>query len=162
MSLSRFFSLAAIALLLFAGACTRTTNTNVAPSANANATTAPSATNRTVSTNSAATNVNTGTTPVNTNTATPTLTVVVSRTGLQPAQPTVTAGTRVTFQNTDNAQHQIVSNPHPTHTGLPGFEVNLSPGESQSYTFSRIGDWGFHDHLDAANALFQGVVRVTS
>lgn len=154
MAYTRLLTLAAVALLLFAGACTRSnspSNTNTPSTTPSNTTTAPSTTNRTVTTNSAATN---------TTTTAPALTVVISQAGLQPAQPMVTAGARVTFQNADSAVHQIASNPHPAHSDLPGFEVNLSPGASQSFTFSQAGTWGFHDHLDPTNTRFQGRIQV--
>lgn len=154
MAYTRLLTLAAVALLLFAGACTRSnspSNTNAASTTPSNTTTTPSTTNRTVTTNSAATN---------TTTAAPALTVVISQAGLQPAQPSVTVGARVTFQNADSVVHQIASNPHPVHSNLPGFELNLSPGASQSFTFLRQGNWGFHDHVDPTNTRFQGSIQV--
>lgn len=80
---------------------------------------------------------------------------------LQTKLLTVAAGTTVVFKNSDTASHQIASNPHPVHTDLPGFDTGpIAPGASASFPFTKIGSWGYHDHLDAFNANLQGTVIV--
>lgn len=40
----------------------------------------------------------------------------------------------------------VASDPHPIHTDLPGFDPRKVQ-ESFSFTFDRVGEWGFHNHL---------------
>lgn len=76
----------------------------------------------------------------------------ITSAGFSPADITVKSGTVVTFKNLDTAPHWPASNPHPTHTDLPGFDAlkALANGESYSFTFTQVGKWGFHDHLNPA------------
>jgi plastocyanin len=78
------------------------------------------------------------------------VTVSITDTGFEPATVTVAPGTTVTFVNNGQAAHWPASNPHPTHTGLPGFDAlkALATGESYSFTFTKVGTWGYHDHLN--------------
>lgn len=79
-------------------------------------------------------------------------TISISDTGFSPATVTVKSGTTVTFMNNGQALHWPASNPHPVHTDLSGFDAQkgLATGESYSFTFTKTGTWGFHDHLNAA------------
>lgn len=79
-----------------------------------------------------------------------TSTISISDTSFVPATGRVAAGTTVTFINNGQALHWPASDPHPVHTGLPGFDAKkgLATGEEYSFTFSKVGTWGFHDHLN--------------
>jgi plastocyanin len=79
--------------------------------------------------------------------------------GFSPDNITVKSGTVVTFKNLDSAPHWPASDPHPTHTDLPGFDAlkGLNQGETYSFTFTQLGKWGFHDHL---NSFRQGKITV--
>ncbi len=70
-----------------------------------------------------------------------------------PANVTVKKGTTVTWTNNSNQSLWVASNPHPTHTGLPGFDElkGMMKGESYSYTFTKTGSFGYHDHLNASS-----------
>ncbi len=76
--------------------------------------------------------------------------VTFTDTGITPSTLTVPVNTTVTFTNNGQGTHWPASDPHPTHTGLPGFDADkaLSTGESYSFTFTTKGTWGFHDHLN--------------
>lgn len=72
-----------------------------------------------------------------------------------PQRLRVPAGTRVTFVNVSGLERPlyIASDPHPTHENYPGFDARVinggtlpQPGASQSFTFTRPGVWGYHDH----------------
>lgn len=80
------------------------------------------------------------------------VTVSITDTGFEPATLTVPAGTTVTFLNNGQAAHWPASNPHPIHTGLSGFDATkaLATGETYSFTFTKTGTWGFHDHLNTS------------
>ncbi|HEV8601399.1 MAG TPA: cupredoxin domain-containing protein [Patescibacteria group bacterium] len=76
--------------------------------------------------------------------------ILMTSTGLTPAVIKVKKGTKLTFINNDTKSHWPASNPHPTHTDLPGFDPQaaIAPGQSWSYTFTAVGVWKFHDHLE--------------
>lgn len=77
--------------------------------------------------------------------------IEITDTGFTPSTVTINAGQTVTFINNGQAPHWPASDPHPTHTNLPGFDAEhaLQTGEKYSYTFNDKGSWGFHDHLNA-------------
>ncbi|MBI2984558.1 MAG: cupredoxin domain-containing protein [Candidatus Kerfeldbacteria bacterium] len=95
-----------------------------------------------------------------TNSTSLTATVTITAAGLSPTTVTVKAGARVTFRNQDSSTHQISSDPHPTHTDLPGFDQLVAAGGDYSFTFRQAGSWGFHDHLRPTDSRFQGTVVV--
>ena len=79
-----------------------------------------------------------------------TVTVEISDSGFNPISVTISSGDTVQFTNGGSSLHWPASNPHPQHTDYPGFDAlhGLAPGESYSFTFTRIGTWGYHDHLN--------------
>ncbi len=142
-----------LGLLLGAAACSKTSPTT---------STTPTATSSAVvdGTNDAVNATGTPSTSGIVSTAAERVVQIVSG-QLQPKAVTVTAGTTLVFKNSDTTSHQISSDPHPTHTDLAGFDVGpIAPGGSASFTFTKIGSWGYHDHLDAFNANLQGTVIV--
>jgi plastocyanin len=126
----------AFALVLVAAACNKSSNTNVSQTPTPTPT--PSVTPNPTATPA----------PTPTPTASPVV-ITITSSGYSPSNVTVTAGTKVTFQNNDTKNHWPASNPHPSHTDLPGFDAlkNVAPGSSYSYTFTKVGTWGYHDHL---------------
>ena len=79
-----------------------------------------------------------------------TVTVDITSSGFDPSSVTINSGDTVKFVNLDSSPHRPASNPHPTHTDYPGFDAlrELQQGESYSFSFTRIGTWGYHDHLN--------------
>jgi plastocyanin len=75
--------------------------------------------------------------------------VKLTDTGFKPATVTIRKGQTVTFVNAGRDDQWPASNPHPIHTGYAGFDPGRSivPGASWSFTFTRAGRWGFHNHL---------------
>lgn len=107
----------------------------------------------------AANSSSTGDFSTSTNTAAQLKTVTISPTGVSPKTLTVSAGTPVTFVNTDTIAHQIASNPHPNHTDLPGFD-NVNSATTYTFTFTKKGTFGYHDHDDPNNTASQGTIIV--
>ncbi|HTK59607.1 MAG TPA: hypothetical protein VL283_00205, partial [Candidatus Baltobacteraceae bacterium] len=67
--------------------------------------------------------------------------------GFTPNAMTVSIGTKVTWIALDGSQPFVASNPHPTHTDLPGLQSGtLGMGETFSFTFTQAGAWGYHNH----------------
>ena len=76
-------------------------------------------------------------------------TVVVIRDFMMtPDVVTIPAGATVTWINNDSVSHTIASNPHPDHSILPELDsIVINPGESFSFRFTTMGEWGYHSHL---------------
>ena len=80
-------------------------------------------------------------------------TVKLSKDGnYYPETVTIKAGEAVKWVNSSESLMWPASNPHPSHTGLSGFDPKkiLHPGESWQFTFTRPGTFGYHDHLQPA------------
>lgn len=92
--------------------------------------------------------------------ATTTTEVTITAKAFVPASLTVTPGATVIFRNTDTAPHWVASDPHPVHTGLPGFDAGaaIAANGTYTFTFTTPGTFGFHDHLHP-NLRGQIVVR---
>ncbi len=133
------------ALVLLGAACAKkSSQTNVVNSgSNTNASTVNLNTNNNL--NAAVIDLtNTPTTAVPAGAA-----VSMTASGFSPSTVTVKVGGTVTWTNTDTAVHQPASDPHPTHTGLAGFDAlgGVSPGKTFRFTFTRAGTFGYHDHV---------------
>ncbi len=85
--------------------------------------------------------------------------VTYSATGFNPSSMTVKAGTTVTFKNETTGSMWVASDPHPAHTTYSDFDAKkgYAPGESYSYTFTKVGSWSYHDHL---HSQFKGMIIV--
>lgn len=89
--------------------------------------------------------------------------MTLTNTGIAPKQVRVYPGSRLTFTNTDTANHEIASNPLHLHTDCP--ELNaigfLVPGQSRTTSAPGIvRACGFHDHTNEGDARFYGTVFV--
>ena len=70
--------------------------------------------------------------------------------GFSPSSITVPVGSTVQFKNNSSNSVWVASNPHPTHTDYPGFDVlkAYTNGQAYSFTFKKTGNWGYHNHLN--------------
>jgi len=88
--------------------------------------------------------------------------VVVQMTndGFNPSEVTIKQGETVEFENVGTNDHWPASAIHPTHEVYPEFDpkAGVAPGESWSFTFDKVGEWKFHDHLFLS---FTGKITVT-
>jgi len=78
-------------------------------------------------------------------------TITLTSSGVNTAQVTVPAGSRVRFVNNDARPHNMTSDPHPEHNDCP--EINtvglLAPGQSrETGNLNTVRTCGFHDHDD--------------
>ena len=80
------------------------------------------------------------------------LTVSYDGQNFSPATLNVVAGQSVMFVNNSSGLMWVASDPHPVHTGLSGFDSKegIKAGESYVFTFSEVGEWGYHNHLNSA------------
>lgn len=113
---------------------------------------------------SADVNANTGTLSgtVNTSAGTPmSATVTYDGISFSPASVTIAKGGTVTFTDTAGASMWVASGQHPTHTGYDSTSASVhcatgytgpapfdqcGTGASFSFTFNKVGTWGYHDH----------------
>lgn len=82
-----------------------------------------------------------------------TASVEYTENGFNPKNITVKAGTKVIWINKDSDEMWVASAPHPQHTDLPGFDAlkGYKTGEAYSYTFTKVGNWKYHNHLSPSN-----------
>jgi len=88
-------------------------------------------------------------------------TVIVTRTatGFVPNTLTLRKGDSITFVSTTGKEFWPASNFHPSHGLYPEFDPKrqLEPSERWTFTFTKVGTWGFHDHLESG---IKGTIRV--
>ncbi|MBI4171062.1 MAG: hypothetical protein HY514_05155 [Candidatus Aenigmarchaeota archaeon] len=86
--------------------------------------------------------------------------VAVTDSGFVPEVVEIDAGDTVVWTNSrTNVNVWPASDDHPTHTKLPGFDPLRGIGKGQTYqfTFTKSGEWRYHDHLHPA---VEGLIRV--
>ncbi|MEJ0021029.1 MAG: hypothetical protein WDN47_00415 [Candidatus Doudnabacteria bacterium] len=86
--------------------------------------------------------------------------VKVTDNGFVPDSVTVKKGTPVVWLNQTSSFVWPASDPHPLHTDYPGFDPQepFKNGETWAFTFDRVGNWGYHNHLQPS---MKGTVHVT-
>ncbi|OGD85656.1 hypothetical protein A2Z23_00065 [Candidatus Curtissbacteria bacterium RBG_16_39_7] len=85
-------------------------------------------------------------------------TVQISGVGFLSELVVISIGGKVTWKNIDTKDHQIASDPHPTHTDYPSLNLGvIKPGEEKTLTLDKVGIYKYHDHL---NPSFQGTIQV--
>lgn len=80
-------------------------------------------------------------------------TVAYSSEGFSPMILRIKLGESVTFKNESSGQLWVASNPHPQHTGLPGFDAGESilKGDFYIHEFNQLGSWSYHNHLNSGH-----------
>jgi plastocyanin len=104
--------------------------------------------------------------PTPTPTPTPTpggTTITITASGVSPQSLTVAPGTRVTFVNNDTRNHEMNSDPHPSHGDCPELDqvAFLTPGQSkQTGNLNTIRTCGYHDHNQPSTTSLQGTIVI--
>lgn len=93
------------------------------------------------------------TTTTTTTTTQGTTKVSYTDTGFSPATVTIKAGSTVKFTNNSSQSMWVASDPHPIHNGLAGFDerASVEKGGTYSFTFSKAGTFGYHNHLNPSD-----------
>lgn len=74
--------------------------------------------------------------------------VKITADGFSPKSITIKSGERITWENTDSANHTVNSDQHPTHLLYPFLNLGrIPPGEKKSVT-PGTGTFTYHDHLN--------------
>jgi plastocyanin len=76
--------------------------------------------------------------------------VQITDDGFVPETIKVAAGTEVIWQNGTETPLGVASNPHPSHTALPGLDSKdpIAPGAKYNYTFNKSGKYIYHNESD--------------
>lgn len=76
--------------------------------------------------------------------------IVYTVSGFSPSSLTVKQGTAITFKNSSSSPFRPASDPHPIHTAYREFDAKqtIAAGQSYTFTFDKVGSWGYHDHLN--------------
>lgn len=86
-------------------------------------------------------------------------TITYTDEGFSPSATTVKKGATITVTNNSSADLMFSSADHPTHQLQPELNMDtLKPGESGKITVTKVGTWGYHNHLKAGE---QGTIIVT-
>lgn len=77
-------------------------------------------------------------------------TITYTDSGFSPTTLTIKSGDTVVFKNSGSKDFWPASAIHPTHTIYPEFDAKkgIAPGATYSFTFTRIGSWKYHNHLN--------------
>jgi plastocyanin len=76
-------------------------------------------------------------------------TVIVTASGFQPQTITISAGQTIMWINKSGDDVSIDSDPHPVHTSYPPLNIGVvANGATASLTFSKIGTYHYHNHLN--------------
>lgn len=87
------------------------------------------------------------------------MTISYTSDGFEPKAINVKKGTVITVKNETSRNVQFASDEHPTHRDNPELNIpTLAPGESEAFTVTSAGIWGYHNHLDEEEA---GTITVT-
>ena len=79
-------------------------------------------------------------------------TITYSNKGFSPSASTVKSGDSVTVSNTSSTSLQFDSDPHPAHTDNSDLNVGtIKPGQTKTFTVTKTGTFGFHNHLNSSN-----------
>lgn len=86
--------------------------------------------------------------------------VTLTREGFSPSEITIKKGQTILFKTTTGNLYWPASNLHPSHLLYSEFDPQgpISPGDTWSFVFDKVGEWKFHDHL---SPYFTGTITVT-
>ena len=90
-------------------------------------------------------------------------TIIITASGVNPRELTVSPGARVLFRNDDARSHDMASDEHPAH--LDCTEINqvglLAPGQSrETLNLVTVRTCGFHDHDNPTDVRLQGRITI--
>lgn len=87
--------------------------------------------------------------------------IVYDGKAFSPSTLNIKVGDIVVFRNKSEGDMWPASAPHPTHTDYPEFDPkdSIASGAKWQFTFLKVGNWKFHDHL---NSSVFGTVNVSA
>jgi len=75
--------------------------------------------------------------------------MVLGEEGYEPRDIVINLGDTIEFSTTEDKPYWPASNVHPTHRLYSEFDPKepILPGGTWSFTFDKIGEWRYHDHI---------------
>ena len=75
--------------------------------------------------------------------------MILSKEGYVPRDITIAAHDTIEFSTTEHVPFWPASNVHPTHRLYSEFDPKepIPPSETWSFTFDKVGEWRYHDHI---------------
>ena len=87
--------------------------------------------------------------------------IYITSQGVTPQNIRIKKGGEVIFYQLDSSLHDMNSGPHPTHTEYPPLNIGiLKQDESKTVIMRDLGVYGFHDHINDSDPIFQGQIEV--
>jgi plastocyanin len=85
--------------------------------------------------------------------------VVLTEQGFMPQEVTIKKGGTVTFTTNNGKPFWPASDPHPSHSIYPEFDPRapIAADSTWSFSFDKVGNWGYHDHL---RSYYTGTIHV--
>jgi len=76
--------------------------------------------------------------------------IIYTDSGFSPKSINIKVGDTVMFRNDSSRGMWVASAPHPVHTDYPAFDAKkvFGKGEAYSFTFDKVGNWKFHNHMN--------------
>jgi len=81
------------------------------------------------------------------------ITVNYTNSGFATASVNETAGITVRFKNQSSFNLEVSSDPHPTHTSCPQYNLAVVPPGGEVETTLTLGTCGIHNHLNPARIM---------
>jgi len=79
-------------------------------------------------------------------------TITYANSGFSPATITVKVGEEITVVNNSGNDLDFASDDHPTHTKESEMNIGVvSEGGSKTFSISKTGTWGYHNHDNASH-----------
>lgn len=87
-------------------------------------------------------------------------TMTLGEDGYEPQDITIARGDTIEFSTALDGPFWPASNVHPTHRIYSAFDPKkpVPPDETWGFTFGRVGEWRYHDHLKPYHT---GIITVT-
>lgn len=76
--------------------------------------------------------------------------IVYDGTKFTPSRLEIKVNDYVFFKNSSQVDFWPASASHPDHSEYPEFDAKkaIAPGKTFKFQFAKVGNWGFHDHLN--------------
>jgi plastocyanin len=84
------------------------------------------------------------------------VTIAYSDAGFASSRAILKNGGKITWINKSSREVKIGADPHPIHTGnreVSGgeFTLDLKPGDQKTVSVSKVGTFGYHNHLNPSD-----------
>jgi len=109
--------------------------------------------NNSISDNISIENIHTNSAPIKNESTISTNEIEYMDDGFSPKEITIKKGQTITFINKSSNLMWVASDDHPSHMIYPEFDAKkgYSNQENYTFTFDKIGEWGYHNHLRSSD-----------